>query len=110
MPSRRLGGIVKELEELKKSFPADVDYKIPFETVTVVKVSMQEVVQTLLIALCLVALVVFLFLQNWRATLIPVSGYSCFHSRHIYLFCSIRIYNKYTDYVRFCAGYWNCGG
>ncbi len=65
-------GIFKELKELKKSFPADVDYKIPFETVTVVKVSMQEVVQTLLIALCLVALVVFLFLQNWRATLIPI--------------------------------------
>jgi HAE1 family hydrophobic/amphiphilic exporter-1 len=65
-------GITKELENLKKSFPADVDYKIPFETVTVVKVSMQEVAKTLLIALCLVAFVVFLFLQNWRSTLIPV--------------------------------------
>jgi HAE1 family hydrophobic/amphiphilic exporter-1 len=65
-------GITKELEELKKSFPSDVDYKIPFETVTVVKVSMREVVQTLLIALCLVAFVVFVFLQNWRATLIPI--------------------------------------
>ncbi len=65
-------GITKELEELKKSFPGDVDYKIPFETVTVVKVSMQEVVDTLLIALVLVALVVFLFLQNWRASLIPI--------------------------------------
>jgi len=65
-------GITKELETLKSSFPADVDYKIPFETVTVVKVSMQEVVKTLLIALCLVAFVVFLFLQNWRSTLIPV--------------------------------------
>ncbi len=64
--------ITKELNELKKSFPADVDYNIPFETVTVVKVSMQEVVETLLIALFLVAFVVFLFLQNWRATLIPV--------------------------------------
>jgi len=64
--------ITKELDELKKSFPSDVDYNIPFETVTVVKVSMQEVVQTLIIALCLVAFVVFLFLQNWRATLIPV--------------------------------------
>jgi len=64
--------ITTELEELKKSFPSDVDYKIPFETVTVVKVSMQEVIETLLIALCLVAIVVFLFLQNWRATLIPV--------------------------------------
>ena len=65
-------GITKALEELKKSFPADVDYRIPFETVTVVKVSMREVAVTLLIALCLVAFVVFFFLQNWRATLIPV--------------------------------------
>lgn len=64
--------VIKELNELKKSFPADVDYNIPYETVTVVKVSMQEVVQTLIIALVLVAFVVFLFLQNWRATLIPV--------------------------------------
>jgi HAE1 family hydrophobic/amphiphilic exporter-1 len=64
--------ISAELELLKKSFPSDVDYNIPFETVTVVKVSMDEVVETLIIALCLVALVVFLFLQNWRATLIPV--------------------------------------
>jgi hydrophobic/amphiphilic exporter-1 (mainly G- bacteria), HAE1 family len=65
-------GVVKELNNLKRSFPADVDYKIPFETVTVVKVSMQEVAKTLLIALCLVAFVVFLFLQNWRSTIIPV--------------------------------------
>jgi len=65
-------GITKALQDLKKSFPTDVDYKIPFETVTVVKVSMQEVVETLLIALLLVAFVVYLFLQNWRATLIPI--------------------------------------
>ena len=60
------------LNELKKSFPADVDYTVPFEAVTIIKVSMQEVVKTLLQALGLVALVVFLFLQNWRSTLIPV--------------------------------------
>lgn len=65
-------GVIKEMDQLKASFPTDVDYNIPFETVTVVKVSMEEVVETLLIALCLVAFVVFLFLQNWRATLIPV--------------------------------------
>ena len=65
-------GVTAALEELKKSFPPDVDYKIPFETVTVVKVSMDEVVETLLLALLLVAIVVFLFLQNWRATLIPI--------------------------------------
>ena len=60
------------LEQLKKSFPADVDYKVPFEGVTIIKVSMREVIKTLLQALGLVALVVFLFLQNWRSTLIPV--------------------------------------
>ena len=45
---------------------------VPFESVTVVKVSIADVVQTLLIALGLVTIVVFLFLQNWRSTLIPV--------------------------------------
>jgi len=64
--------VYKRMEELKKTFPADIDYSVPFESVTVVKVSMQEVVITLLEALVLVALVVFLFLQNWRATLIPI--------------------------------------
>jgi len=65
-------GIYAKLEELKKSFPKDIDYSVPFESVTVVKVSMHEVVITLLEALGLVAIVVFLFLQNWRATLIPI--------------------------------------
>ena len=65
-------GVYKKLEELKKSFPKDIDAYVPFESVTVIKVSMQEVVITLLEALGLVAVVVFLFLQNWRATLIPI--------------------------------------
>ncbi|MBS1934071.1 MAG: efflux RND transporter permease subunit, partial [Bacteroidetes bacterium] len=65
-------GIYKELELLKKSFPADVEYSVPFESVTVVKVSMADVVGTLLKTLGLVAIVVFLFLQNFRSTLIPV--------------------------------------
>ena len=60
------------LEQLKKSFPADVDYTVPFESITIIKVSMQEVMETLLKALGLVALVVFLFLQNLRSTLIPI--------------------------------------
>ncbi|HVS94713.1 MAG TPA: multidrug efflux RND transporter permease subunit [Mucilaginibacter sp.] len=60
------------MNQLKKSFPTDVDYVVPFEAVTVVRVSVHEVVVTLLIALVLVILVVFLFLQSWRTTLIPV--------------------------------------
>jgi len=65
-------GVVAALTELRKSFPKDIDYAIPLDTATVVKVSIAEVVDTLLEALALVVLVVFLFLQNWRATLIPV--------------------------------------
>jgi HAE1 family hydrophobic/amphiphilic exporter-1 len=65
-------GVVAALTELRKSFPKDIDYAIPLDTATVVKVSIREVVDTLLEALALVVLVVFLFLQNWRATLIPV--------------------------------------
>ena len=65
-------GVYKAMENMKKYFPADVQYVVPFESVTVVKVSINDVVHTLLIALLLVTIVVFLFLQNWRSTLIPV--------------------------------------
>ena len=64
--------IYATLEKLKKSFPADVDYKVPFESITVIKTSMHDVISTLLKALGLVALVVLLFLQNLRSSLIPV--------------------------------------
>lgn len=64
--------IYATMKQLSKSFPPDVAYVIPFESVTVVKVSVSEVVKTLLIALLLVIIVVYLFLQNWRATVIPV--------------------------------------
>ncbi|WP_276372334.1 efflux RND transporter permease subunit [Chryseolinea sp. H1M3-3] len=65
-------GVMNTLEELRKSFPKDVDFLIPLETTSVVEVSIKEVILTLVEALILVTIVVFLFLQNWRATLIPV--------------------------------------
>ncbi len=65
-------GVYKTMDQLKKSFPADIDYIVPFEAASVVEVSIEEVVETLVIALILVILVVFLFLQSWRATLIPI--------------------------------------
>src|ERR1700761_7133927 len=64
--------VYAKLAELSKSFPPDVKYVVPFESVTIIQVSMQEVIGTLIKALTLVALVVFLFLQNWRATIIPI--------------------------------------
>jgi hydrophobic/amphiphilic exporter-1 (mainly G- bacteria), HAE1 family len=65
-------GIRETMERLKANFPPDVDYIIPFESASVVEASINEVVKTLFIALALVSLVVFVFLQNWRATLIPI--------------------------------------
>jgi len=65
-------GVYNTMDKLKKSFPADVDYIVPFEAVSVVRVSIHEVIKTLLEALALVVLVVFIFLQNWRATIIPI--------------------------------------
>jgi len=65
-------GVMKALEEARKTFPSDIDFVVPLETVTVVKTSINEVIHTLLEALVLVVIVVFLFLQNWRATLIPL--------------------------------------
>ncbi|MBB2147629.1 efflux RND transporter permease subunit [Pedobacter gandavensis] len=64
--------IYAALDNLKKSFPGDMAYMVPFESITIIKVSITEVVKTLFLALGLVALVVFLFLQNWRSTLIPI--------------------------------------
>ncbi|QNL48869.1 multidrug efflux RND transporter permease subunit [Olivibacter sp. SDN3] len=65
-------GITETLEQLKTSFPKDLDYTVGFESITVVKVSINEVIHTLVEALVLVTLVVFFFLQSWRATLIPI--------------------------------------
>ncbi|HEY9002548.1 MAG TPA: efflux RND transporter permease subunit [Mucilaginibacter sp.] len=64
--------VYAKLAELKKSFPSDVEYIVPFESVTIIQVSMDEVIGTLVKALILVAAVVFLFLQNWRSTIIPI--------------------------------------
>ncbi|MEZ6854321.1 efflux RND transporter permease subunit [Halodesulfovibrio aestuarii] len=63
--------IYKEMEILSKQFPKGVDYLIPYDTTIFIKRSIDEVVTTLLQAVALVILVVFLFLQNVRATFIP---------------------------------------
>ncbi len=65
-------GIYETLEKLKKSFPEGVDYVVGYETVSVVNASIESVIHTLIEALILVTIVVFFFLQSWRATLIPV--------------------------------------
>jgi UDP-N-acetylmuramate-alanine ligase len=60
------------MENVKKKFPPGIDYVIPFDTTKFVNASIKEVVTTLIEAMLLVALVVYVFLQNWRATVIPL--------------------------------------
>jgi hydrophobic/amphiphilic exporter-1 (mainly G- bacteria), HAE1 family len=60
------------LEELKTRFPADVEYGVSLDTTRAVTEGIREIVKTLFVAIALVTLVVFLFLQGWRATLIPL--------------------------------------
>ena len=63
--------IRKEMDVLARSFPPGVKYDIPYDTTRFIEVSIDEVAKTLVGAMVLVVLVVYLFLQSWRATLIP---------------------------------------
>jgi HAE1 family hydrophobic/amphiphilic exporter-1 len=65
-------GLYHTMDELKKFFPPGVDYKIVYDTTPAVEASIEEIVHTLFEAVVLVILVVFLFLQNVRATIIPL--------------------------------------
>jgi multidrug efflux pump len=64
--------IKSRLAEMKTAFPSDVEYLVPFDTTLVVKSSIHEVQKTIFEAALLVLLVVFVFLQTWRATIIPM--------------------------------------
>ena len=65
-------GVYAKMEELKKRFPEGLDYQIVYDTTPFIRESIIEVFKTLRDAIILVALVVLVFLQNWRATLIPL--------------------------------------
>ncbi|AXH11062.1 efflux RND transporter permease subunit [Halarcobacter bivalviorum] len=63
--------IKKSLEEAQKNFPEDMTYSIPYDSTDFISASIEEVVKTFIEALILVILIMYLFLQNWRATVIP---------------------------------------
>jgi len=64
--------IRKFMQEAKKNFPTGMDYIVPYDSTVFVHAAIHEVLLTLLEAIGLVIIVVFIFLQNWRATLIPL--------------------------------------
>jgi len=61
---------VKKMEELKERFPEGISYKIPYDTTLYVEVAIANVIETLLVAIFLVVLVIYIFLQDWRPTVI----------------------------------------
>jgi HAE1 family hydrophobic/amphiphilic exporter-1 len=60
------------MEDLKKSFPPDLEYTVAIDTTLPVTAGIEEIIKTIIIAILLVTFVVFVFLQGWRATIIPV--------------------------------------
>ena len=64
--------VYQAMDRISKNFPKGIEYTIPYDSTRFIKMSIQEVVRTMFEAACLVMLVVFLFLQKWRATLIPI--------------------------------------
>src|SRR6202007_984927 len=65
-------GVRQAMDGLAPTFPEGIHYSIPFDTTLLVSESVHEVIVTLMIAGALVLLVVFIFLESWRATLIPM--------------------------------------
>ncbi len=66
------GRVIKKMDELKKDFPEDVDYVVSLDMTPFIKESIREVMRTLVEAVVLVAVIVMIFLQNWRSALIPL--------------------------------------
>src|SRR5574338_2915 len=62
----------KRLDQLKKTLPADINTGIGFDVTTYIRESIKEVEQTIIVAFSLVVLIIFLFLRDWRTTLIPI--------------------------------------
>src|SRR5207244_662553 len=64
--------VIERMEELKKGFPEDVDYVVSLDMTPFITESIRGVIRTLVEAVALVAVVVLVFLQNWRSALIPL--------------------------------------
>ena len=76
-------GVEAAMEELSKNFPEGLEYRIVYNPTIFVRESINSVIHTLFEAVFLVVIVVLVFLQNWRASVIPLLGHSDFAHRHV---------------------------
>jgi hypothetical protein len=97
-------GAKKLMEKIKQSFPPDLDYVIALDTTLSVTEGIKEIKHTLFEALVLVMIVVFVFLQGWRATLIPAAGGAGVAGRHLHAVPDVRLLDQHAVAVRPGAG------
>ena len=102
--------VKKAMEEISANFPEGMSYEIPFDMTTYISESIHEVYKTLFEALVLVVLVVFLSLQSWRATLIPVVAVAYFFDRYFRFHAYFRFLAEYIDIVGIDSCYRYCRG
>ena len=98
------------LQELSKSFPPGLEYAIAFDSTTVVGDSIREVLVTLAVAIFIVITVIFLFLLDWRATIIPAVTIPVSLDRHLCLHQGLRLLHQLAHPLRHHAGHGTGGG
>ena len=98
------------MQSVKASLPPGVDYRSPYDATMFVRAAIYDVLMTLLMAVGLVILVVFVFLQNWRATSDPAAHGPGSHHRDLRALSPAGIFHQHHHDVRIGAGHWNCSG
>ena len=91
------------MAELSRFFPTGMKVVYPYDTTPFVKISIEEVVKTLIEAVFLVFVIMFLFLQNIRATLIPTIAVPVVFARHPGGALYLRFFHQYPHHV--CPGH-----
>ena len=95
------------MEELSGSFPESFRYDVSLDTTLAVSAGIYEIIETLFIALALVILVVVIFIQDWRAALIPTIAI-CLSYRRLYCIPVDRFYNQCLIPFRPGSRHWYC--
>jgi multidrug efflux pump subunit AcrB len=103
-------GVYHSLEEFATFFPSDVAYKIVYDTTPSVEASIESIIHTLIEAFILVSIVVFVFLQSFRATIIPAAHRAGGTRRDVHLLPVARLLDQHAHDVRPRAGDRHRGG
>ena len=100
----------KRFERVQQDVPKDVVLKLGFDSTRFISKSILEVQETVLIAFVLVLLIIFLFLRDWRTTIIPVMAIPVSPGRHLLHHVHVRVHHQRADPARHRAGHRPGGG